>query len=333
MVGSRWGKFVVLVAVALAISACCATLAGAEGEEDTGGFGAFRLKGTNGFSLLVLAFSKPHFKNGEVIVWAAKGDSAVIYLATATVTATAIEADLGPLGELTVDFEPSGPPERVHARCKRGGAVTFEPGIWVGSIDIRGEEGFTAVQRHRVKAAVNPFVDAGCGTLGIGETTGSEVRGARLVARSAAKEQAIYLQANQNHRLAPVYVEASIEERRSGLIISREVADHFSSGAFDFGAPLRTATLTPPAPFAGQATFRRAANPANRWTGNLSVDFPGRADVSLTGGRFKAALVYAKRTEELTLYDRLDRPNLPSWSSTMPSPTTFATPRFSPRGE
>jgi hypothetical protein len=256
MVGGRWSKIIACVVLATTLSVCLAGSASAEGEEDTGGFGAFRLKGTHGFSILVLAFSKPHFKHGEAIVWATnKRNASVIYLAPATVTATTIDADLGAVGEISLAFEPSGSPET-------------------------------------------------------GELTGQQVRGARLVARSAGKKQAIYLQANQNHPGAPVYMETSIEERRGGLIVSREVVDHFSSGAFDFASPLRTATLAPPAPFAGQATFRRNADPANRWTGNLSVDFPGRADVSLAGKRFKAALVHAKRTEEVTLYDRLARPKL-----------------------
>jgi hypothetical protein len=314
MVGGRQSKIIACIALALALSACFASWASAEGEEDTGGFGAFRLKGTNGFSILVLAFSKPHFKHGEAIVWATnKRNASVFYLAPATVTAATIDADLGAVGEISLAFEPSGPPETVHASCKRGGSVSFEPGAWVGDIDLTGEEGFTRVQRSRSKAIATPFVEARCGVVGIGEISGSQVRGARLVARSAGKKQAIYLQANQNHPGAPVYVETSIEERRGGLIVSRGVADHFSSGAFDFASPLRTATLAPPAPFDGQATFRRNADPANRWTGNLSVDFPGRADVSLAGKRFKAALVHAKRTEEVTLYDRLARPSLLPW--------------------
>jgi hypothetical protein len=215
MVGGRWSKIVACIALGLALSACFASWASAEGEEDTGGFGAFRLKGTNGFSILVLAFSKPHFKHGEVFVWAGnKRNASVIYLAPATVTATTIDADLGSVGELSLAFEPSGPPEKVEASCKRGGSVSFEPGAWVGAIDFNGEEGFTRVQRGRSKAIVSPFVDFECGVVGIGELTGSQVRGARLVARSAGKKQAIYLQANQNHPGAPAYVEASIEERR-----------------------------------------------------------------------------------------------------------------------
>jgi len=327
MVGRRWSKFIAYVALGLAFSACFASSASAEGEEDTGGFGAFRLKGTNGFSILVLAFSKPHYKNGEVIVWAGnKRNASVFYLASATVTATTIDANLGAVGELSLEFEPSGPPERVDASCERGGSVPFEPGTWVGTIDFRGEEGFTRVRRGRSKAIVNPFVNAGCGVIGIGETAGSDVPGARLVARSAGKKRSIFLQANQNHHAARVYVETSIEERSRGLIVSREVLDRFSPRAFDFSSPLRTATLAPSPPFSGQATFRRKANPTNLWTGNLSVDFPGRADVSLAGRRFKAALVHAKRTEEVTFYDRLNRPKLNPWPSTKPSPTAFATP-------
>jgi hypothetical protein len=90
----------------------------------------------------------------------------------------------------------------------------------------------------------------------------------------------------------------SIEERRAGLIVSREVGGYYPSGAFEFVPSLQSAVLEPPAPFAGRASFHPNAKPANRLTGNLSVDFPGHADVPLTGGRFKATLAHAERTEE-----------------------------------
>jgi hypothetical protein len=61
---------------------------------------------------------------------------------------------------------------------------------------------------------------------------------------------------------------------------------------------LRTAVLAPPAPFSGSATFYRFAKAANRWTGNLAIDFPGRARVPLVGSRFEATLVHAKRDEK-----------------------------------
>jgi hypothetical protein len=272
----------------------------AEGEPEIGALGAFQLKGTHGFSMFVLAVSKPQFKQGEAIVVVSKHDEAALYLSAAKVEPTSIEADLGSVGEIAVQFEPSSPPERVNASCKRGGSVTFEPGAWVGTIDFVGEEGFTEVHRERVKAEVSPFVEAGCGGRSIGETMGSDVLGARLVARSASKQNALFLQANRNRRGGRVYLEASIEERRSGLTVSREVAGYYPPGAFQFSPSLQSAILDPPAPFGGHATFHRNAKPANRLTGNLSIDFPGRADVPLAGGRFKATLVHAKRTEETT---------------------------------
>lgn len=307
--------------MAVAVAATAVILMGyagtaqAEGEADTGAFGAFRLKGTNGYSLLVLAFSKPQFKHGEVLVIAGRrsgsGFESVLYFAPAKVTPDAIEADLGPAGEISIHFESSGPPERVHASCKRGGSITYEPGAWVGEIDIAGEEGFTRVQAARTKAIPSPFLEVGCGVIGIGETSGHGVVGGRLVARSATSRRAIFLQANKNHRKARVRIEASLEERRHGLIVSREVVRFFPAASFDFDPALRSATLAPSAPFSGSASFHREAKPANQWTGNLAVDFPGRADVPLAGSRFNSALGHSERTEDR--HDRLRRPHLPPW--------------------
>src|SRR5215203_2614173 len=159
MAWGRWSKIGAVIAVAALCAPCFAAVASAEGEEDTGGFGAFRLKGTNGFSILVMAGSKPHFKHGEVLVLATKRNASVVYFAPATVTATTIDVDLGSVGEIAIEFEPEGSPERAHASCKRGGALTYQPGAWVGTIDLEGEEGFTSVQRSRAKAIVTPFIE------------------------------------------------------------------------------------------------------------------------------------------------------------------------------
>jgi len=308
MVGRRWSKFAVLAAGAIATLAIAAPGAAAEGEAETGAFGSLFLKGTNGYSILVLAGSKPQFKHGQVLVLVGRRGESVSYLAPAKVEPTTIEADLGPVGEIAVEFQSSGPPERVEAPCEEGESMTYEPGVWVGTIDLEGEEGFTRIQEDRVKATVSPFVAAECGgaTL-IGETVRSTAPGARLVARLAGARRTVYLQANKNHRGARVYLEASIDERRGALVVSREVRGYFPSGAFEFGSPLLTATLDPAGRFVGHATFRRGAKPANRWAGNLSVDFPGHADVALVGGGFKASLVHAERTEEKTVRDRLAR--------------------------
>lgn len=294
-----------------ALAACIATQAApamAEGEAETGAFGSFRLKGSNGFSIFAIAVSKPNFKHGELALFVGGRSGSAIYLAPAKVEPTAIKADLGAVGRVDVHFEPSGPPERVYARCEENGSALFEPGFWVGTIEFEGEEGFTRVEVARTRATLDPFFDlAGCETVLIGESNGRDVEGARLIARFASAHESRFLQANKNHDGARVFLEADVEERHDGLIVDRQAGGYFPSAAFGFGPSLRTATLAPPGLFAGHATFHRDAKPANRWTGNLTVDFPGRADVPLAGRGFKAALGHWNRTESTSRNRRIGR--------------------------
>jgi hypothetical protein len=298
MVGPRWSKIVAVVATALVLLACFAALASAEGEEDTGGFGAFRLKGTNGYSILFMGFSRPHYKQGEVLVWASKGHAGVTYFTSATVTSTRIEAELGAAGEIAVEFQPEGGPERVRSSCDEDGVVTFQPGFWVGKIEITGEEGFTTVQKTRAKAMVTPFLDILCGASAGGEGVGHGFPGVRLVVRDGGLHRVPLLQVNQNRPGGPLRIEANLEERQGDLIIDRTIEDLNLGSGLHFDPRLRSATLSPPAPFSGSATFHRNAKPTNRWTGNLTLDFPGRADVPMTGRAFKATLAHARWFQE-----------------------------------
>jgi hypothetical protein len=289
----------VLWALIVVLALCAPATASAAGEEETGGFGAFRLDGTHGYEILVLASSRPYFKHGEVLVLVTGRTSAVVYLAPAKVTTTEIEADLGPVGEISIVFQPEGDPERIRSSCSEGDSGEVQPGSWVGTVDLTGEEGFTHAEGTHLKSIVSPFFNLVCGsTVSISETAGRGIPGARLVARSAAKKRSQFLQVNQNRPGGAVRVEASVEERNHGLVVSREVVHRYPGSAFDFDPELQSALLDPPHPFSGHAAFHRDAKPRNQWTGNLLLDFPGRANVPMTGGHFKAALWHARRTEE-----------------------------------
>lgn len=62
-------------------------------------------------------------------------------------------------------------------------------------------------------------------------------------------------------------------------------------GDFTYDRRLRTATVHPPAPFAGSARFDLGKKAGQRWGGDLTVDLPGRAGVPLTGPALRATLV------------------------------------------
>lgn len=313
-------RLAVSAALALTVFLLPAAPAHAEGELDTGGFGTFRLDGTNGYSGWVLAGSGPGFEHGEVLVWLFRRNASVSYLAPARVTDTAIEAELGQVGRIDVEFEPAGEEGRAAPVCEPQQRVSYEKGSYVGEIELHGEEGYTDVSATRASFTLHPFIDLICGGLSIGEAFGHGIPGARLTAHARLGGRRVSLQVNQNRPDAPVKVQASIVERRQDVIVTREVRGTDPGRAFEFASDLRFAAARPDAPFSGTGTFRRGARRANRWTGSLAVDFPGNSNVSLTGARFRTKLLHAHLTEERSRA----RPRLSPWHSTRPLPIASA---------
>jgi hypothetical protein len=178
----------------------------------------------------------------------------------------------------------------------------FSIGIGVGQLidtfEFHGEEGFADVVSSSPREYTRFFLDLVCAAAGGGELTGPGQPGARLRVRAGSGVERLSLQANKNRPGAGVSFEAEVHEKRRGIAIQRSTTIHAGSAAFYYDPLLRTATITPPAPFSGYGSFRRSAKPVNRWTGNLTLDFPGRSDVPLTGGDARAFLVPARLIRE-----------------------------------
>lgn len=319
------GRLVLALVALTVLGGVQAAPATAEGEPDTGAFNAFNLKGSNGYRINVLAVSSKGYRKGQVLILVSRKRQSVTYFAPAKVTNTDVEADLGALGVIDVTFQPSGREGSAHPVCDRSQSVTYEKGSYVGAIDLRGEEGYTRVRVESAPYSLHPFADLICPGYSRSEETGRGIPGARLRARSVSGGKRLHLQVNQNRPGARVEISASLDERLGRIQVSREVQFDYPVSAFEFAPDLRAASLEPPAPFSGAALYRGRARPANRWTGNLAVDFPGHSNVSLTGARFESSLVHARFTEETLHYDRFPRPNLLAWPSTKPSPIASAT--------
>jgi hypothetical protein len=213
------------------------------------------------------------------------------------VTDTKIDADLGPLGRIDVEFEPSGAQGKVAPVCQPDELVTYDEGSFVGVIEFHGEEGYADVSATRARLSLQSLADSICAGYSSSELIGPHLPGARLTATVRRPQGRVYLQANQNHPGARLRVRVSVRERRGPIHVVREVIRHYRSG-FAYEEGLGSATLSPPTPFSGSALYRHSARPANRWTGNLAVDLPGRSNVSLTGARFAASLLPARFTEK-----------------------------------
>lgn len=283
--------------LAVALLALCllapASAAAAE-EEFEGAFGAFTLKASNGYRVSVLASSRHADGRGELLIFVGAKRSSVLYATKATVTPTAIEADLGELGRIDLEYVPTGVMEKVRSRCDDD-VGTFEKASYRGTFEFRGEEGFTKASATRVPVDNRFLIDLICGGTGFSETRGAGLPGARLrVLPKHGKTSALDFELRKNRPSARSLLSVQVRERRHGIDISRGIETLAGSAAFDYDPLLRMATVAPPVPFDGSATFDRDARSANRWTGNLTVDLPGRSNVALAGPGLGASLVHAR---------------------------------------
>jgi hypothetical protein len=300
----RLGLALLTLAVLVGVQAAPAA---AEGEPDSGAFNSFTLKASNGYSLTVLGFSEEGYEDGEVLVYAGRGNTAAVYIAPATVTDTRVAANLGRLGRIAVEFRPSRTEGETAPRCTPKAKDSFEGGVYVGKVEFRGEENFTRVSATRARFSLHPFIDwLACGRS-VEDEVGQDFPGARLQARTRLARGQLYLRAHQNRAGARVKLSAQINERRGRIWIARGIERTLPAATMKFDPDLESATLRPPSPFSGIGNFR-SAEPKNRWTGGLRVDFPGRSNVPLTGSRFTAGLVHARWYEQTPEFRR---PSLP----------------------
>lgn len=305
MAGRRWIKFAV---APLVLAVALVTAAPAMSAEEDSKFDAFALQGSNGYRILVYAVFEPGFgESSQVAVIAGRKGRGAYYSAPAVVTDKKIEADLGALGEIDVTLRLSGKKGVVHPICAPKARVPYDKGTYVGTIEFRGEEGYTQVSTDRARFSYGPFANIGCPYSSTGELIGPRLPGALLWAYTEFEQGRVALRANKNGPGKRVRVEAEIAEKKGRVSILREITSTYPADSFAFAPDLRTATLNPPAPFSGTGLFRRAAKPSARWSGNLSVDFPGRSNVSLTGARFGVGLRHARHFKETR---SPSRPNL-----------------------
>lgn len=253
----------------------------------------FRLQASNGYRLSVVAGTSS-VEERDWIWLLLRGRRAVVsYVAPATVSSGAIHADLGKLGKISVTRVPTGRTKTVRRSCKpesrkRVGAERYE-----GTIEFHGEEGFAEVSAVRAPLVRSPWCWRGREG---GSPRRKRLRGARLdVEKHSRGNDRLEFDATQRRSGAKTRLSMEVDEHRGEIDIQRAIWTWGRSGALRYDRRLRTAIIRPPAPFAGHGIFRRNVRRAKQWTGNLTVDLPGRSDVPLTGRGFFASLEHRYR--------------------------------------
>lgn len=284
------------VGAILALALVLLLPAAVQGEEDPApSFTVFTVQASNGYFLVgfAVASGEDEGEEGAIVLFLVNGKRTMVtYSAPARVSSSTIDADLGALGRVSVTRVPTGRTKTVRRGCKPGRTRRVEAERYEGIIEFHGEEGYTEASAtsapiHPTRFCISSIEEGG---------EERQLPGARLdVAKRYLDKYRLEFDATQRRPGARTEVRVEAEEHRGEMEIHRATSILASAGALRYDRRLRTATVRPPAPFAGHGSFHLNARRSNRWTGNLTVDLPGRSGVPVTGPGFSASLEHPRR--------------------------------------
>ena len=224
--------------------------------------------------------------------------SYAVYTTRGRASRQGIGARFGNRGRVSVKFKPSGrmKRERPPKRCKGKPRIT-RFGIFVGTIRFAGEGRYTEVDAGRARGSTGTSPRWKCkpprgGGRSSATSDDSGVDLSFLFASTPRGSRAVgALSLDIPAEPRTIIILAGLTERQGSIRVDRLAIRATRPRTFTFDEALISATLSPPKPFSGTATFRRNPDRSTSWTGSLSVSLPGaEKNVRLAGPRFKARL-------------------------------------------
>lgn len=221
---------------------------------------------------------------------------ALLYTFGGRVSAAGIHAKIADLGVIDLRFEPSGKVRqgRPPGNCSGPRATQLE-GNFIGEFDFRAERDVAEVHLAQVKGSL-----AAPGWRCHRESIEDFLQGVpdeRTYTFLSALDSDRHLGFTAFTAVDPEHPELDGEEisasarTHRGALTVEHLAVALARNALSFDSALTSATVDPPRPFTGTATFCRTCEAASRWTGDLRVLLPGIGPpVKLTGSRYDASL-------------------------------------------
>jgi hypothetical protein len=274
------------------------------------------LAGSNGYLLNVSTAG-----HREVQLRVRKGPYIAVYRTAGSVSRHHVDADLGDLGRISVRFHGSrkAEPESHSGRCS-GRRPVHEVGVFNGTIEFAGEQGYTDASARHARGSVRRTYRQVCpprqhpGTNSVGISLPRRNQGPRgfdvtiLSARSRSAARivafdAIRVDAGGNAEEPARWVlDAGTFEHIGAVAASKFVISEASPAAVQVsarGVHPASAQAAPPLPFQGTASFLEGAVPGPSWTGTLNVWLPGLGATPLAGDPFKAVLCHSTSVRRL----------------------------------
>ncbi len=244
----------------------------------------FSRKASNGYLILF------EINRGKASLTARSDEGTVIYRGQGSLVDGRVHFGLGKLGGIDVRFKPDGSVDylRPPKSCK-GREQAVRSGAFIGSIRFRGESGYTRLNVHRVYGTVASPRSWKCPDTSV-RFPGSAANLPVALGALTPHGHVVFLAISGSERIPIRFFVAGTVQREGALRISRSVLVEGKPVSFDFLGDLSSATVDPPNPFAGTASFKRNADGSKEWSGTLSVALPGVGSIALTGPTLRPSL-------------------------------------------
>lgn len=252
-----------------------------------------------GFTVQVLVSNNDGDVTATIIL--NRGPQVAYYTTPAKVTAERVTARFGRLGELDYRFTPKRNGS-VDCNGSESGEAVFD-----GTFVFTGENGYVHVEashaegsfqiypepkncpQKRLARRVEPYRPSYAVPYHPHYSDEGATLHARAGSRAAGRIREVNVFDGGRRGLHKVALYATLAEEREGMTVARGVQLAAASGAFRWNLESGTATLRPPAPFTGSATFTRHGHDGHgTWKGSLNMPILGGEPVELAGGEFRA---------------------------------------------
>ncbi len=234
----------------------------------------------------------------EIELIVKKNGQQAAYFAPGEVSPEGITVKFGSFGEFDVDYQPFRTLDsRGPNRHCEGEPRTTTEGFFRGTMRFRGEGGYVRIEAARAKGTLvlRPEMDCDYSRAAasrVARDRGADDEEATLGAHSRRTGISFTAFGSREPNERPyAYFFATSQEVREGVGISRFTFAGTRSSAFEFDNRRGTASVDPPAPFAGAAYYLRRPDAPDRWSGSLTAPLLGLGRIRLAGPGFRARMV------------------------------------------
>jgi hypothetical protein len=217
---------------------------------------------------------------------ALRSATASSYVAKGTATGKLVRADFGRFGRISLRFHPTGPPPKIRgARCHGPLGEAVRRGVFVGTLRFRGEDGYVAVDAHRIKGRISRVVrcrrhrhrhrhrNGRRPLIGVHTSPFGNAELPFLAAQwKTATTSKTFVALKGTH--SPLFL--AMTAANAGRVSVYRVAlavGHMPD--LQLNGSLTEGRVRPGSPFNGEATYRAAPDGSHAWEGSLAVSFPG----------------------------------------------------------